>query len=145
MIQYSTKSIALTASALLLLSTLPGLADGEVKVSLIGERMEKMGMKLDTDTVKAGTVSFEVTNDAMKTGHEMILVKLASKDQELKVVPATNRIDENTITSLGEVSDLKPGAHGSLKAQLVEGDYVLICNIKGHYQAGMYAKLTVTK
>jgi uncharacterized cupredoxin-like copper-binding protein len=46
---------------------------------------------------------------------------------------------------MGEVAELKPGADGELKAKLVPGSYVLLCNIKGHFQAGMRAMLTVTK
>lgn len=120
------------------------MADEAVKVALVGESMEKMGIKLDRESVKAGTITFQVTNEAMKTGHEMIVVKLESKDQTFPIIASSKRVDEKALRSLGEVSNLKPGAQGTLTAMLKPGDYMLICNIKGHYQAGMYTHLSVT-
>ena len=136
-----TTAAALCASILL---CAVARADGVVKVSLVGERAEKMAIKLDQSSVKAGLVTFDVGNDAIKTGHEMILIKLAAKGQEPKVDAATNRVDEKSVKALGEVSDLKPGARGSLKATLAAGDYYLFCNLKGHTANGMAASFTVT-
>ncbi|WP_131114440.1 sulfocyanin-like copper-binding protein [Lichenihabitans psoromatis] len=119
-------------------------ADTVVKVRLTGESHEKMGLEATPSSVPAGKVEFDVTNAAMKTGHEMILVKLASKSETLPLDPAKHRIDEKAIKSLGEVSNLKAGAVGVLKASVTPGDYMLICNIKGHYEAGMAAPFTVT-
>ena len=120
-------------------------ADGVIRVSLIGEKNDKMGMKLDVDTVKAGNVTFVVTNDAKRTPHEMILVMLKANGEQLPLDRAKHRINEKQINSLGEISNLKPGASGQLKANVVAGDYLLICNIKGHYEAGMVATLTVAE
>ena len=47
--------------------------------------------------------------------------------------------------SLGEITDLKPGAHGKLTLNLKPGSYLLICNEPGHYKAGMTAPLLVEK
>jgi uncharacterized cupredoxin-like copper-binding protein len=56
-----------------------------------------------------------------------------------------DRIDEGKLKSMGEVAGLKPGATGSLKVKLAAGDYLLLCNHKSHYHAGMYTAFTVTK
>jgi len=37
-----------------------------------------------------------------------------------------------------------PGASGWVTVTLAPGQYELVCNLAGHYTAGMYAQLTVT-
>ncbi|WP_313531008.1 sulfocyanin-like copper-binding protein [Shinella sp.] len=123
----------------------PAFAATTIKVVEGGEGGGPMTLSLDQSTVKAGDIVFAVHNDAVSEAHEMVLVRLKTPDEEVAVVAAKHRVDEKALKSLGEVSDLKPGADGMLKAKLKAGTYLLLCNIKGHYEAGMHAKLTVTK
>ncbi|MBB3946155.1 putative cupredoxin-like copper-binding protein [Rhizobium skierniewicense] len=134
----------LAAAAVLMMAS-QSFAATTIKVTEGGEGGGPMTLMLDKSTITAGETTFLVHNDAMSEDHEMVLVKLKSPDQKLEVVAGKNRIDEKKLKSMGEVSDLKPGANGTLKAKLSPGSYVLLCNIKGHYQAGMHATLTVTK
>ena len=123
----------------------PAFAATTVKVVEGGEGGGPMTLTLDQPTIKAGDVVFQVHNDAVAEEHEMVLVKLTSPDQEIPVVAAKHRVDEKKLKSLGEVADLKPGADGLLKTTLQPGTYLLLCNIRGHYEAGMHARLVVTK
>lgn len=123
----------------------PSFAATTVKVIEDGEGGGAMSLTVDQPTVKAGDVVFQVHNDAMTEEHEMVLVKLKSINQEVAVQQGKHRVDEHQLKSLGEVSELKPGADGSLKAKLTPGAYLLLCNIKGHYEAGMHATLTAVK
>lgn len=132
---------ALTAICL----SAPAFAATTIKVIEGGEGGGPMTLTLDQPTVKAGDVVFAVHNDAVSEAHEMVLVRLKAANEEVSVIAAKHRVDEKALKSLGEVSDLKPGADGTLKAKLKAGTYLLLCNIKGHYEAGMHAKLTVTK
>lgn len=141
---HRTSIAALAAFSLAALVAVPAFAETTVKVSLTGESGGKMGMDLSAPSVPAGKVRFDVVNAASSTGHEMIVVKLASKDQKMPLDPAKHRIDEKAVTSLGEVSGLKAGQKGTLTVDLKPGDYELVCNHKGHYEAGMYAPFTVT-
>ena len=140
----TTSNLLVLTGLLTAFSMTAAFADTVVKVRLTGESHEKMGLEAVPASVPAGKVEFDVTNAAMKTGHEMILVKLTSKGETLPLDPAKHRIDEKAVKSLGEVSNLKAGANGVLKASVTPGDYMLLCNIKGHYEAGMAAPFTVT-
>ncbi|MEA3534061.1 cupredoxin domain-containing protein [Rhizobium sp. CC-YZS058] len=141
---------ALFASALATgaaLST-PALAAGAattIKVVEGGEGGGPMTLTLEPATVKAGPAVFNVHNDAVSEEHEMIVVHLKSADQAIPLNTTKHRVDESKLKSLGEVEDLKPGQDGTLKATLKPGTYLVFCNIKGHYEAGMQGKLTVTK
>lgn len=140
-----TYRIATLAAFTALCLSAPAFAATTVKVVEGGEGGGPMTLSLDQSTVKAGDVVFAVHNDAVSEAHEMVLVRLKTANEEVPVIAAKHRVDEKALKSLGEVSDLKPGADGTLKARLKAGTYLLLCNIKGHYEAGMHAKLTVTK
>lgn len=140
----SVFNAAFAAAGLALLAT-QAFADTTVKVEETGEGGSAMAIKVDQSTIPAGKVKFVVTNAAMAEEHEMVLIKLKSPNQELPLNTAKHRIDEAKIKSMGEVADLKPSDTGELKVDLKPGTYVLLCNLKGHYEAGMWAKLSVTE
>ena len=121
----------------------PVFAAENVSVQLIGERGGQMSIKLDKTEIAAGEVTFKVANVAMKTPHEMVVIKLDKAGQKLVIDPDKNRIDEDKLMSMGEVSDLKAGKMGSLTVKLEPGSYELICNLKGHAAAGMVVPFTV--
>ena len=135
--------LALVAGAVLA-SVGAASAAETVAVKLVGERGGEMAVELDKSSVPAGEVTFAVSNAAQDTPHEMIVVRTASPDPTLPVDPATEKVDESAIDALGEVEGLKAGQTGDLTLTLEPGDYLLICNLKGHYAAGMEAPFTVT-
>ena len=73
----------------------------------------------------------------------MIVVRKAAKTTELPYSEKQARVIESRIRRLGEISDLKPGASGSLTLNLKPGYYMLICNQPGHYKAGMKVRFEV--
>lgn len=114
-----------------------------VAVALSGEAGEPMKIIVDKKTVKAGVMEFVVTNEAVGTDHEMVLVKLPNKDAQIVPDKSTQRIDEKKLDAMGEVAGLKAGDQGKLKVKLTAGEYVLLCNHKAHYELGMATHLTV--
>ncbi|HVT76278.1 MAG TPA: sulfocyanin-like copper-binding protein, partial [Acidimicrobiales bacterium] len=43
-----------------------------------------------------------------------------------------------------EAENIRPGTSKTITLHLPVGQYVLICNLPGHYKAGMHTELTVS-
>ena len=104
-----------------------------------------MGVKTSPATAKPGVVTFKVTNDSKDTVHEMIVMYMADPTKPLPYLDDEKRVDEDKAGDKGEVSELEPGASGSLTVNLKAGSYLLICNVPGHFSAGMWTTFTVAK
>jgi uncharacterized cupredoxin-like copper-binding protein len=46
---------------------------------------------------------------------------------------------------LGDTGDMQPNATKTLDVTLAPGAYLLLCNLPGHYAAGMVTPFTVTR
>ncbi len=124
-------------------------ADKDMPMDLgygMGGDMSKatMGIAVSTDTVKAGEVAFQVTNASKDTIHEMIVARLRHSEKMLPYKKDENRVDEDNAGDLGEVSELDPNARGTLAIPMKPGNYILYCNVPGHFAAGMWTLFTVT-
>lgn len=102
-----------------------------------------MGMKLSTETVPAGEVTFKVSNTSKDQVHEMLVLPWPADGKGLPYVDKDARFDEDAGGSLGEVEELDPGKSGELTLRLKPGKYVLACNIANHYANGMWMAFTV--
>lgn len=110
-----------------------------------------MRMTADRNTVAHGPVSFLVTN-AGTISHELVILPLPEGQiPGTRPIGADAKIDE--AGSLGEASNtcaegagqgILPGASGWVSVTLPPGRYELVCNLPGHYAAGMYTQLTVS-
>jgi uncharacterized cupredoxin-like copper-binding protein len=110
-----------------------------------------MRMLTSTTTVPAGMVSVDVTNAGYLT-HELVVLPLAAGQQPgTRAIAGDGTVDESG--SLGEASatcaagegdGIAAGSAGWVSLHLPAGRYELVCNLPGHYAAGMYAELDVT-
>lgn len=127
-----------TGIAALAFAMIASAASAEtVKVSLVDD-----AIKIDQPSVKAGKITFDVKNDSMTEVHEMIVI--AKPAGEMPYDAVKKRVIESKLKRFGEVSNLKVGATGKLAVSLKPGEYMLICNIKGHFMDGMKADFNVT-
>ena len=108
-----------------------------------GMDMATLSVKALPQRIKAGTVTFKVTNMSSDTIHEMILSPVADPSRPLPYDPANSKVLEDTAGHLGEVSELDPHKTGALTVDLAPGTYVLYCNIPGHFDGGMWTTVTV--
>ncbi|MFO1174120.1 MAG: plastocyanin/azurin family copper-binding protein [Paracoccaceae bacterium] len=106
--------------------------------------MAPVGLKVDKVKVPAGKVTFNVTNASQDVVHEMIVSPVKNPAKPLPYKSADLQIDEDAAGHLGEVSEMQPGAKGSLTLDLKPGTYILFCNVPSHYAMGMWTLLTVT-
>lgn len=109
-----------------------------------------MRLAADRASVPAGTVSLVLLNAGF-TAHELVVLPLADGQQPgTRAVGADRKVDETG--SLGEASrsgaagagdGVEPGTAGWVTLDLPAGRYELVCNLPGHYAAGMYDELIV--
>ncbi len=109
------------------------------------------GLLASPRTVPAGTVSLVAVNRGSRT-HELLVVPLAAGVRAgQQPVDAVGSIAEDG--SLGEASrtcgpstgdGVAPRSAGWMTLTLRPGRYELLCNLPGHYAAGMFGELDVS-
>ena len=110
-------------------------AEGKIEVTLT-----EWSMKPSAAAVKAGNVSFTVTNKGA-TPHELAVVKTDLAADKLPVVGAA--VDEKALTILGRTANLDAGKSETKAFELQPGKYILLCNLPAHYGQGLRAPVTV--
>jgi uncharacterized cupredoxin-like copper-binding protein len=98
-------------------------------------------------TAKAGSTTIEAPNIG-KVEHELVLFKSDLNPAKLPT-EANGEVNEEkldqTAEEVGEIPDVEAGDTKSKEFELTPGKYVMFCNLPGHYAAGMYGTVTVTK
>lgn len=105
--------------------------------------MGMMAIRVDQDTIKAGPVKFDVTNWSRFLPHEMLIVAVDNPATALPYDYSEAKVNEDQVKILGDTSELQPNKSGSVELTLAPGSYLLICNVPGHYAAGMAVPLVV--
>ena len=123
-----------------------GARDKAAATERAGRQM--MHILATPSAVAPGPVSLRVHNSGALT-HEVLVLPLAADQLPgLRAIGADGRVDESD--SLGEASrscgadggdGIVPGAMAWTTVTLPRGRYELLCNIAGHYGAGMYAEV----
>jgi uncharacterized cupredoxin-like copper-binding protein len=99
---------------------------------------------ISPSSAPSGDITFNIHNDGPST-HEFVIFKT---DLAPDALP-TN--DDGTVNEEGEgvehideVEDIAPDSDATLDVNLEPGSYVFVCNLPGHYQAGMHTMFTVS-
>jgi len=96
-------------------------------------------LDLGTATIPAGKVTFTVKNAGTMV-HEFEVLKTTTPGADLKVT--NGKADETG--NIGETGDMPAGSTKTLTLNLKAGHYVVLCNLPGHYQGGMWKNMTVS-
>jgi uncharacterized cupredoxin-like copper-binding protein len=113
-----------------------GSGSGSVDVTL-----DSYSIKMPS-TIKAGQVTFHVSNISTSTTHAFIVVKTDLAPGKLPL-DSNGNVDPASLDRIGGIDSLAPGASQDLTVTLQPGSYVAYCDLPGHYQAGMFTGFTV--
>ena len=118
-------------------TTAPAAAGGET----LTIKMNEYNFIPKDAKAKSGTVTIDAENVGQMT-HELVLAK-SNLDPAKLPTEDNGEVNEEALDVVGEAPDVAPGDTGSFSADLEPGSYVMVCNLPGHYAAGMYGSLTV--
>ncbi len=119
-----------------------GAASGSADVEIT---LKNFSIHLSGATVPAGTRTFEATNEGPSVHEfEILSVPNGVDADDLPVSDNVADTESGGLKQIDEVEDIAPSTTASLTSTLERGSYVVICNLPGHYAAGMHATFTVT-
>jgi uncharacterized cupredoxin-like copper-binding protein len=119
----------------------PVPADATPSGATVGVALSEWAVDPDVASVAAGEVTFVVRNDGT-IDHELAVIRSDLGPGDLPIDGA-KVVEEEAGELIGRTEVFPPGETQSLTFDLEPGDYVLICNIPGHYNAGMFASFSV--
>ena len=115
-----------------------GSASGTVSVT-----MKEFSVAAQPTSTASGQITFNLKNDGAVV-HELVVIRTEIDAADLP--QSGGKVDETSaaIEVKGKIQNVAGGASGQpMTAGLPAGKYALICNVPGHYGAGMHTGLTV--
>ncbi|MCU1379442.1 MAG: hypothetical protein JWN29_2425 [Acidimicrobiales bacterium] len=122
---------------------LVGCGDGDGSSGgTVGATLSDFKISLDTSSVPAGDVTFEVANKGPSV-HEFVVFKTDLAPEALPRDDSGEVAESDEFAPIDEIEDIQNGAQPKLDVNLEAGTYVIICNVPAHYGRGMHAALQV--
>lgn len=147
MLEWSARSLArrclLAGALVLLLIPARGGARPAPTGTVVDLTLRDFSIRSTRSSVPSGPVTFRITNDAPDT-HEFMIVRSDLPAGWLPLAKDGTSVDEESLPSLGEISEIDTQTTQTLTVSLTPGRYVYFCNLEGHYLGGMRASLEVT-
>jgi uncharacterized cupredoxin-like copper-binding protein len=131
--------LALITAALALVVPACGTSSG-AGAGGIAATLNDTSIELSSTDIASGGVTFHVSNAGAMT-HEFEVFGTDLADDALPVDHGVVQSDQ--LEDEGEVEDVAPGTTVDFDVNLDPGNYVAICNLPGHYLAGMHVAFTV--
>ena len=116
---------------------------GAGEAATVNATLKDFSITPSVASVPAGKVAFQATNQG-PSEHEFVVLKTNLAPESLPVKAGVVTEDAKGIENVGEVEDVGSGATKSTTLNLTPGRYLLVCNLPGHFQAGMVASFVVT-
>ncbi len=109
----------------------------------ISGEVKEWAVEVDENSTAAGEITFSVTNNG-SIGHEFLIVKTDIADGKIPLSGDHFDEEETGIEVINEIGEFAAGTSSELTVNLPSGSYQLVCNLPGHYKAGMHTTFTVT-
>ena len=131
------------AAAMVVLLAMVGMGLANAQDATVNVELGEFTLTPDVSSISAGDIEFVAANVG-DIEHELVILKTDLAPDALPV--ADGRVTESAagIDEIGEIETFAAGTTESASFTLAAGNYVLICNIVDHYEAGMTAAFTVT-
>jgi hypothetical protein len=95
-------------------------------------------------TVRAGKTTFTIANTGT-IAHELLVFKSDLKPSAYPTNAAGGIKEEGGgVALVSDGANIDPGGSQSRTIDLAPGTYLFVCNIPGHFKAGMFTVVTVT-
>ena len=115
-------------------------AAGEAAETEIGATLTEFAIELTAASAPAGEVTFNAEN-AGALPHELVVLRSDEAPESLPLDGAV--VDESDLDIVGRIAEFPASESESGTFTLEAGNYILFCNIAGHYQGGMVTAFTV--
>jgi uncharacterized cupredoxin-like copper-binding protein len=130
--------LVVITAALALAAPACGVSSGAGEGGIVAT-LNDTSIELSSTDIASGAVTFHVANAGAMT-HEFEVFATDLADDALPVDHGVVASDE--LEDRGEVEDVAPGTTVDFDVSLDPGHYVAICNLPGHYLAGMHIAFT---
>jgi len=143
------KRLAIAAAAVVMLGAVACSSSSSTSTSSAGgtdtggvSATEKdFSIELGSSSAPAGSVTFDISNEG-PSAHEFVIIKTDLAPDALPTKDGA--VEEDKVDGVDEQEDIAPSTTATLTTDLEAGSYVIICNVPGHYEAGMHTAFTVS-
>lgn len=109
----------------------------------ISGTLQEWKVSVSPNTATAGEVKFTMSNNGT-IGHEFLVVKTDILDGKITLDGDHFAEPSPGLEVIDEIGEFKPGTTELLVLNLKPGNYQLVCNLPGHYAAGMHTSFVVS-
>jgi uncharacterized cupredoxin-like copper-binding protein len=114
---------------------------GTAGAKTVATTITDSSLTLSPSSSEAGETTFEVSN----SGGQIHELEIFEGDVAHDALPVENNVAKTDgLELVDEVEDIAPSTTAELTVDLEPGNYVIVCNLPGHYEAGLHSGFTIS-
>ena len=118
-------------------------SSGANEGNFISGTLQEWKVSVSPNAATAGEVKFTIENKGT-IGHEFLVVKTDILDGQIKLDGDHFSEPSPGLEVIDEIGEFPAGTTELLVLDLEAGNYQLVCNLPGHYAAGMHTSFVVS-